>query len=127
LEKCLRSIFEQTKNIEFEVFVVDNDSRDGTVEMVKQRFPQVNLIANQENAGFAKANNQAIKLAKGRYVLLLNPDTEILENALEKMVEFVMVVETEFDIEISDNKVENMKTFGNLVKYVEKELSDRTA
>lgn len=89
LEKCLKSIFEQTKNIKFEVFVVDNNSQDGTIEMVKNKFSGVNLIINEENAGFAKANNQAIKLAKGRYVLLLNPDTQILENVLEKMVDFM--------------------------------------
>jgi len=89
LEKCLKSIFEQTQNIEFEIFVVDNDSQDGTVEMVKNKFSKVNLIANRENVGFAKANNQAIKLAKGKYVLLLNPDTEIFENTLEKMVDFM--------------------------------------
>ncbi len=89
LEKCLQSIFEQTKNISFEVFVVDNNSGDGSVEMVREKFPQVDLTASQENLGFAKGNNLAIKKSRGRYILLLNPDTEILENALEKMVRFM--------------------------------------
>ncbi|MFH1456799.1 MAG: glycosyltransferase family 2 protein, partial [Patescibacteria group bacterium] len=89
LEKCLRSIFEQTKNISFEVFVVDNNSGDGSVEMVREKFPQVALAASAENLGFAKGNNLAIKKSRGRYVLLLNPDTEILDNALEKMVRFM--------------------------------------
>ncbi|MFA5413711.1 MAG: glycosyltransferase family 2 protein [Patescibacteria group bacterium] len=89
LEKCLRSIFEQTKNINFEVFVVDNASGDGSIEMVREKFHQVDLTASQDNLGFAKGNNLAIKKSRGRYILLLNPDTEILDNALEKMVRFM--------------------------------------
>lgn len=89
LEKCLESIFEQTKNISFEVFVVDNNSGDGSVEMAREKFPQIDLTASAENLGFAKGNNLAIKKARGRYVLLLNPDTEILDNTLEKMVKFM--------------------------------------
>lgn len=89
LRKCLESIYRETKNLKFEVFVVDNHSKDNTAEMVKQEFPKVNLIANQENVGFASACNQAIQEAKGDFVLLLNPDTEIIENALEKMVSFM--------------------------------------
>ncbi len=89
LKKCLRSIFDETKNIFFEVFVVDNNSGDGSVEMVRSRFPRVDLTASAENLGFAKGNNLAIKKTRGRYILLLNPDTEILENALEKMVRFM--------------------------------------
>lgn len=89
LEKCLQSIFKETKNISFEVFVVDNNSEDGSIEMVREKFPQVNLTASMENLGFAKGNNLAIKKSRGRYVLLLNPDTEILENALEKIVRFM--------------------------------------
>ncbi len=89
LEKCIQAIFEQTKNISFEVFVVDNASGDDSVEMVRGKFSQIDLTASTENLGFAKGNNLAIKKARGRYVLLLNPDTEILENALEKMVRFM--------------------------------------
>ncbi|MFA7662315.1 MAG: glycosyltransferase family 2 protein [Patescibacteria group bacterium] len=89
LRECLTSIFEQTQNIDFEVFVIDNNSGDGTAEMVQNEFPQVNLIINPGNSGFAKANNQAIVRAKGEYVLLLNPDTRILDRALDKMVSFM--------------------------------------
>jgi len=89
LEKCLVSIFRETKNIRFEVFVIDNASQDGSAEMVRSNFPEVKLINNKKNIGFAKANNQGIKEARGEFVLLLNPDTEIIESAIEKMVKFV--------------------------------------
>jgi len=86
LRNCLLSIYEQTKEIYFEVIVVDNASTDGSVEMVKKDFPQVILIENTENRGFAAANNQSIAVAKGRYVLLLNSDTLILDKAIFKTV-----------------------------------------
>ncbi len=115
LEKCLSSIYSKSKGINFacpvmtsksesfyeavprgeqselygEVFVIDNNSGDGSVEMIKTNFPQVKLIINQKNKGFASANNQGIKEAKGEFILLLNPDTEILDNALSKMVNFM--------------------------------------
>ena len=85
----LRLSASEARAISFEVFVVDNNSADGTVEMVNQEFPQVTLIANQENAGFAKANNQAIKLAKGNFILLLNPDMKIYPDSLVKMIEWM--------------------------------------
>jgi len=89
LKQCLNSIYQYTKEINFEIFVVDNNSQDQTVTMVKKCFPQVKIIANQKNLGFAKANNQAIKKAQGNYILLLNPDTEIKENSFKKMIEFL--------------------------------------
>lgn len=88
LKDCLTSVFEKTKNINFEVIVVDNDSTDGSVAMVKKRFSQTILIENKKNLGFAKANNQAIKKAKGKYVLLLNSDTKLKDNVLRKLVAF---------------------------------------
>jgi GT2 family glycosyltransferase len=75
--------------IETEVFVVDNHSDDDSVKMVSLQFPSVHIIENQENCGFSKANNQAIKLSKGEYILLLNPDTVIEEDALEKAILFM--------------------------------------
>lgn len=75
--------------LEYEVFVVDNASKDGTVEMVEQEFPWVHVIANDFNAGFAKANNQAIRLSQGRYVLLLNPDMQLFQGTLDGMVKFM--------------------------------------
>jgi GT2 family glycosyltransferase len=90
LERCLQSIFQETSDISYEVFVVDNASADGGVEMIKERFSKrVKLIANKENLGFAKACNQAIAQSQGKYILLLNPDTEITDNALTKAVNFM--------------------------------------
>jgi GT2 family glycosyltransferase len=89
LEQCLKSVFKSLVNIDGEVFVVDNNSVDGSVEMVKKKFPQVNLIANNKNTGFSRANNQAIKLSKGEYVLLLNPDTVVQEDTFKKCISFM--------------------------------------
>ncbi len=85
---CLRSIYQQGGEIDLEVIVIDNASTDGSVEMVKKDFPQVTLIENSQNLGFAAANNQGIAISKGRYVLLLNSDTIVLDNALAKTVAF---------------------------------------
>ncbi|HKL03694.1 MAG TPA: glycosyltransferase [Cryomorphaceae bacterium] len=89
LEQCLHSVFKAKGNIELEVFVVDNNSVDGSVKMVAEKFPNVKIIANRENVGFSRANNQAIKIAAGRYVLLLNPDTLVEEDTFEKSVAFM--------------------------------------
>ena len=86
LKKNLENLFQTTSNLDFEVFVVDNNSDDGSVEMVRKDFPQVNVIANDQNLGFATANNQAIKQSSGKYVLLLNPDMQVFEDTLAKMV-----------------------------------------
>lgn len=89
LRGCLKSIYENTHKIDFEIFVVDNASSDGSAEMVEEEFPQVKLIKNNKNLGFAKANNKALKETTGKYILLLNPDTVILGGALDIMVEFM--------------------------------------
>jgi len=86
LEICLKSIYRHVKDITFQVFVVDNDSHDGTIEFIEEHFGNVNLIKNQQNLFFAKANNQAIHKSHGRYILLLNPDTEILDDSLQRVV-----------------------------------------
>ena len=85
LRDCLISIKSAKNNLKVEVFVVDNNSYDNTKEMVKNDFPEVTLIANKKNVGFSKANNQAIKKAKGSYILVLNPDTILSSNTLDKM------------------------------------------
>jgi len=85
---CLASVYEKTRDIRFEVIYVDNASQDGSVDVVRQRFPDVRIIQNSENRGFIKANNQGIEIAKGRYVLLLNSDTLVLDNAITKTVQF---------------------------------------
>ena len=86
---CLRSVFEQTKNLSFEVILVDNGSSDGSLTAIRRGFPSVRLIENRENLGFAKASNQGIKNSRGKYILLLNSDTVILKKALDKMVGFM--------------------------------------
>lgn len=88
LEQCLKSVYEATHNIEAEVFVVDNNSIDGSTEMIQQLFPEVHLIANTQNTGFSVANNQAIRQTKGEYVLLLNPDTVVPENCFQSILDF---------------------------------------
>lgn len=89
LEQCLRSVEKATKNLEAEIIVIDNNSVDESAEMVKNKFPNVSLIHNNENVGFSKANNQAIAKTKGEFVLLLNPDTLLEEDALEKTIAFM--------------------------------------
>jgi GT2 family glycosyltransferase len=89
LTDCLESVFETGTGLEFEVFVVDNASTDGSAAMVRERFPQVRLIANAQNVGFARASNQVIKESVGRYVLLLNPDTKVLPGALRILCDFI--------------------------------------
>jgi GT2 family glycosyltransferase len=88
LRDCLSSVFKQTQGTEFEVIVIDNGSSDSSIQMVKVEFPQVTVIANIENRGFAAANNQGVVIAKGRYVLLLNSDTIILDDVIKKTVLF---------------------------------------
>ncbi len=89
LQKCLHSIYLHQADLSLEVYVVDNNSSDQTVEMIRNDFPQVKLISNNLNFGFAKANNQAAKVAKGDYILLLNPDTEISPNSLSKAINYL--------------------------------------
>ncbi|CAN5428372.1 glycosyltransferase [soil metagenome] len=89
LEQCLHSVRRAVKNVESEIFVVDNNSVDGSVKMVQEKFPEVILIANKENLGFSKANNQAMRIAKGKYILLLNPDTVVEETTFDKVVAFM--------------------------------------
>jgi len=83
LKKCLKLIFKFQGNLKIEVIVIDNASSDSTSEMIKNDFPQVKLISNDKNLGFAAANNQGIKQATGEYILFLNPDTEILADTLQ--------------------------------------------
>jgi len=89
LDRCLSSIYQNTKNLTFEVILIDNGSKDNSVELVKTKYKNIALIENKINSGFAAASNQGLKICKGRYALLLNNDTEIRNAALNKMVEFM--------------------------------------
>jgi GT2 family glycosyltransferase len=89
LLQCLESVYQTAKGIEKEVFIVDNGSTDGSGAAVKERFPEVKLIQNDRNLGFARANNQALSLSKGKHLLLLNPDTMVREGAIEKLISFM--------------------------------------
>jgi O-antigen biosynthesis protein len=89
LEQCLHSVLKASKMVSSEIFVVDNNSVDGSTQLVKEKFPQVHLIENKDNVGFSKANNQAIRLAKGKYILLLNPDTVVEEDTFTKIIRFM--------------------------------------
>ncbi|MBO4773863.1 MAG: glycosyltransferase [Bacteroidales bacterium] len=89
LEQCLHSVYEAAKGIPVEIFVVDNHSVDKSLEMLRNNFPEVKVIANEENVGFAKANNQAIRIATGEYILLLNPDTIVQADTFVKTLDFM--------------------------------------
>lgn len=89
LEQALRSVYRAGSDVEIEVFVVDNNSVDGSTAMVRTEFPDVRLIVNDENVGFGRANNQAIRLARGRYVLVLNPDTIVQEDTFSTLLDFM--------------------------------------
>ncbi|MBN2180325.1 MAG: glycosyltransferase family 2 protein [Sedimentisphaerales bacterium] len=86
---CLRSIEENPPSYDYEVIVVDNASTDGTIETIKEKFPKIKLIVNNENRGFAAANNLAIPESQGKYILFLNPDTIVHKNALDVLIEFM--------------------------------------
>lgn len=88
LERCLASVYETVEKLVFQLFVVDNASSDSSASMVRERFPQVQLVELPTNVGFAAANNIALRAAEGRYVLLLNPDTVVCPGALRVLVEF---------------------------------------
>jgi hypothetical protein len=89
LRDCLRSIYEKTAGLSFEVIVVDDASTDDSVQMVTKDFPQVELVAGKTNVGYVRANNLGVTRAKGKYVLLLNSDTYLLDNALKTLVDFM--------------------------------------
>lgn len=89
MKQTLESVYKSLSGIETEVFVVDNNSFDGSTQMVKSTYPDVILIENSENQGFSKANNKAIKRARGDYVLILNPDTVVQEDTFKTLIKFL--------------------------------------
>ena len=89
LEVCLHSVSRALEGIPSEIIVVDNNSKDGSIELVTTKFPSVVLIANKENSGFSRANNQGVTVAKGEYILFLNPDTVMPEDFARKMIAYM--------------------------------------
>lgn len=89
LRACLQSLYRYPPSEPIEVIVVDNASADGSAAMVRAEFPQVVLIANSENLGYARGNNQAMQRAQGEFILLLNPDTEVFEDTLDNALAFM--------------------------------------
>ena len=88
IKNCIDSIYEQTKDIKFEIIVSDNGSVDGSIEMIKSEFPNVILIENNANLGFGTANNRGLKIAKGKYIFYLNSDTVLLNNAVKYFFDY---------------------------------------
>jgi O-antigen biosynthesis protein len=88
LQNLLHSISKSSAHLNYEIIIVDNASNDGSVEFIREKFPDVILIANEENLGFSRANNIGMKVAKGKYILLINPDTLVSEDTLGKMTDF---------------------------------------
>ena len=113
LRENLQALFRSELAFSYEVYVVDNNSQDGSAEMVKNEFPAVKLITNLENLGFAKANNQAIKKAGGNFILLLNPDMKVYPDTLSKMIDFA---KNNSEATVSGCKLVNEK--GEIVKQV---------
>lgn len=89
LKQCLESVKQGAGGIDHEIIVIDNASSDESIGMLERDFPEVHILANKYNAGFAKANNQGYRLSQGEYVLLLNSDTIVLDNSLQKLVHFM--------------------------------------
>lgn len=93
LEQCLLSVQKAIENLDAEIIVIDNDSKDDSCQMVKSHFPNVILIENKENVGFSKANNQAVTIAKGKYICILNPDTAVAEDTFSKSIQYYEGIE----------------------------------
>ncbi len=89
LARCINFIRKNPPRVSFEIFVVDNNSRDNSTEIVKKYYPDVKLIENSENFGFSYANNQAIVRSRGKYILILNPDTVVTKGAIDQLVHFM--------------------------------------
>lgn len=89
LDNCIQSVYEKTKGIEYEIIVVDNASVDGSQQMISEKYPDVKLIELEENIGFGRANNEGVKVAEGEYLLFLNSDTQLKNNALKFFFDFM--------------------------------------
>jgi GT2 family glycosyltransferase len=123
LRDCLRSVHRHTSDIHYEIIVVDNDSRDGSPEMVIKEFPEVILLKNMANEGFGKANNAGYKLTNGKYVLFLNSDTLLIGNAIKEFYDFMERPENQ-DVyacggKLLQNDLIPTKSYGNFPSVLE--------
>jgi len=118
LSQCLASIERYPPNGVYEVWVVDNASPDGSVQMVRERFPWVQIVENRDNVGFARANNQAIRMCSGRYIVLLNSDVKIHTNTLQTILEFL---DAEPDVAVVGCRLFNAD--GSLQRYPSRTLT----
>jgi GT2 family glycosyltransferase len=89
LKKCLASIYASQINAKFEIIYIDNNSTENGLEEIEENYPEVIILRNRENFGFARANNQGIRIARGKYILLLNPDTVVEEDSIQKMIDYL--------------------------------------
>jgi GT2 family glycosyltransferase len=105
LQECLHSVYANTRQLDLEIIVVDNGSQDGVAEMLRREFPQVKFLALAGNTGFTRPSNLAMQSARGRHLLLLNPDTLVLEGALDRLVAFL---EAHPEVGICSPKVLNL-------------------
>lgn len=143
LEQCILSVQKAIEDIHAEIIVIDNDSRDGSCQMVKAQFPEVVLIENKTNVGFSKANNQAVSVARGEYVCILNPDTAVAEDTFKKSIAFSETMENlgalgvylmdgtgnflpESKRNLPTPKISLMKLTGFPKKYYASHLADRS-
>lgn len=113
---CLRSVFEQSQDIEFEVIVSDNGSTDGSVDMIKTDFPQVVLIENGANIGFGAANNRGAAVSRGKYLFLLNSDTVLLNNAIKHFYDVAEREECILGAFLCDQAGDAVASYGAFVK-----------
>ncbi len=102
IDETLKTLYEYTKDIDFKLYVVDNDSTDGTVEYIKENYQQVEIIALNENIGFGAGHNKAIRLVDSDYHVIINPDIVFIENSIKKMVDYL---ESNEDIGVLSPKI----------------------
>lgn len=127
LSVCLDSIYKFSSNINFEIIVIDNDSKDGTSEFIEKKFKKVRLIRNSENRGVAPARNQGLKVAQGRYILIIDADMELKENSIKQMYDFM---EDNHDVGLvgcklvdsNDNLQYSCKRYPNLLALIFRRL-----
>ena len=127
LQSCLRSIYKYTSEVKLEIIVIDNNSQDGTSEMIQTEFPEIILIKNSENRGVAPARNQGMAISKGKYVLILDADVELIEDSIRILFEFM---ESKHDCGVVGSKLVGTdrqlqftcKRFPNLLSFIFRRL-----